>query len=618
MSSLASMKSAVESLCNAKRLREALALIFHNPTGADYSLYSKLLDLCIDLKAKSHGHLIHAHLIKNDFPSSIHLNNKLIIFYSKFGEMEVAHMVFNRMPERNLVSWTALVSGYSKNGDSGEALGVFSTMHREGLKGNQFTYGSALRACTNLLCLDRGRQVQARIQKSRFAGNLFVQSALLDFHSKCGKMEDARCVFDLMSERDFISWNAMIGGYSFQGFDDDAFLMFQLMLREGMHPDCFTFGSILRNSFGSCRVAGLTKVNIIHGFIIQLGYESNNILSGSLIDAYVKCGNLAGANCLYRDLKIKDTIACTALITGYAREGRSSDDWLELFTEIHRMHSGIDSVLLCSMLNMCANSTLLALGRQMHSLALKYQNNNDVALGNSLIDMYSKTGEIEDAKRTFDHMKEKNIISWTSMISAYGMHGRVEDAILLYKKMESQGIYPNDITFLSLFSACSHTGLTVEGWECFRNMVGKYKLLPRSEHYACMVDLLARGGCLEEAHNLICRGDIKPDASLWGSILGACSMYGNTSLGEVAAKHLFSMKPQESANYAVLANIYALGGLWQRASDVRELMVNRGLLKNPGYSFIQSKSNKIALAPTVQETDPSESSLRMSDPGALI
>lgn len=233
-SSSISLKSAIVSLCNLKRLREALALILHYPIGADYTLYLKLLDLCIDLKAIIHGHLIHGHLIKNDFPLNVHLNNKLIIFYSKFGDMEVAHKVFDGMAERNLVSWTALLSGYSKNGDSGEALGVLSAMHREGLKGNQFTYGSALRACTSLLCLNRGRQVQARVQKSRFAGNLFVQSALLDFHSKCGKMEDARRVFDSMLERDLISWNAMIGGYSFQGFDDDAFLMFRLMLREGI------------------------------------------------------------------------------------------------------------------------------------------------------------------------------------------------------------------------------------------------------------------------------------------------------------------------------------------------------------------------------------------------
>ncbi|CAH9099049.1 unnamed protein product [Cuscuta epithymum] len=258
-----------------------------------------------------------------------------------------------------------------------------------------------------------------------------------------------------------------------------------------MYPDCFTFGSILRNSFGCYRVDGLMIIGSIHGIIVQLGYESNNVPIGSLVDAYVKYGNLAGANRLYRSMKKIDIISCSALIMRYARQG-----------------------------------------------------------------------EIEAAKRIFHHMEEKNEISWTSMISGYGVHGHTENAISLYKKMELQGIYPNHITVLSLFSACSHTGLTSQGWEFFHNMVRKYKICPSSKHDACMVDLLAREGCLEEAHSLICREKVNPSASLWGSHLGACSVHEHMHHGELAAKNLFSMNPQEPANYVVLANIYALAGLW--------------------------------------------------------
>ncbi|CAH9099037.1 unnamed protein product [Cuscuta epithymum] len=563
----------------------------HHWIGAHYTLYSELLSLCIDQRAANHCCLIHSHMITNGILPNVHLHTKLIICYSKFGEMGTAQKVFDGMGQKNLVSWTALLSGYSRNMDSGEALRVFISMHREGLKGNQFTYGSVLRACTNLLGLNPGKQVQGRVQKSRFAKNLFVQSALLDFHSKCGEINDARLVFDSMLERDVVSWNTMIGGYSFQGFYDHAFFMFRSMLREGMYPDCFTFGSILRNSFGGYRVDGLMIVSSIHGIIVQLGYELNNVPIGSLVDAYVKYGNLAGANRLYRSMKKTDIISCTTLIMGYARQGKGIDECMNLFLELHRLPVRIDSVILCSMLSLCAKAALLSLGRQMHTLALKYQNKHDVALGNSLIDMYSKVGEIEAAKIIFHHMEEKNVISWTSMISGYGVHGHTENAISLYKKMELQGIHPNHITFLSLFSACSHTGLTSQGWEFFHNMVGKYKICPLSKHYACMVDLLAREGCLEEAHNLICRENINPSASLWGSLLGACSMHEHMHLGELAAKNLFSMNPQEPANYVVLANIYALTGLWQRAADTRELIVNKRLLKNPGHSFVSNSKN---------------------------
>ncbi|CAH9127068.1 unnamed protein product [Cuscuta epithymum] len=334
-----------------------------------------------------------------------------------------------------------------------------------------------------------------------------------------------------------------------------------------MYPDCFTFGSILRNSFGCYRVDGLMIIGSIHGIIVQLGYESNNVPIGSLVDAYVKYGNLAGANRLYRSMKKIDIISCSALIMRYARQGKGIDGCMNLFFELNRLHVEINSVILCSMLSLCSKSALLSLGRQVHTLTLKYQNKHDVALGNSLIAMYTKAGEIEAAKRIFHHMEEKNEISWTSMIwtsmiSGYGVHGHTENAISLYKKMELQGIYPNHITVLSLFSACSHTGLTSQGWEFFHNMVRKYKICPLSKHYACMVDLLVREGCLEEAHSLICREKVNPSASLWGSHLGACSVHEHMHHGELAAKNLFSMNPQEPANYVVLANIYALAGLW--------------------------------------------------------
>ncbi|KAI8009474.1 Pentatricopeptide repeat-containing protein [Camellia lanceoleosa] len=182
------------------------------------------------------------------------------------------------------------------------------------------------------------------------------------------------------------------------------------------------------------------------------------------------------------------------------------------------MHMGVDNVILCSMLNICANTTSLDLGKQIHALVLKCQSKHDVAMGNTLVDMFSKSGEIEDAKHVFNEMRQKNVISWTSLIAGYGKHG------------------------------ISHADLTDEASECFNNMVGKYNILPRAEHYSCMVDLFARGGQFKEAYILIHEMNIKPNASLWGAILGACSICGDMSLEEVAARHLFNIKPEKSVN----------------------------------------------------------------------
>ncbi|KAM7502453.1 hypothetical protein LguiB_001357 [Lonicera macranthoides] len=465
-------------------------------------------------------------------------------------------------------------------------------MQRAGVKANQFTYGSALRACTSLLCLVSGKQIHGCIQKGRFCENLFLQSALVDFHSKCGRMEDACYVFEVMSERDLVSWNAMIGGYAVQGFAKDAFLMFRSMLREGVVPDSFTLGGVLKSSIID---SILIKVRLIHKFIIQLGFGSYSVLTGSLIDTYSKCGSLRSANHVYNSMQKKDIISCTALITGYAREGKNINNAINLFRELHKMHLGLDDVILCSILNLCANTASLEVGKQIHGIALKCQPNYGTAMGNALIDMYSKSGEIESANHVFDEMENKNVISWTSLIAGYGKHGYGYKAIALYKKMEFEEYKPNDITFLSIFFACSHNGLTVEGWECFNNMVNKYKILPRAEHYSCMVDLFARGGQIEEAYNLICKMNIKPNVSLWGAILGASSVHGNTSLGEVAARELFVMEPENSVNFVILSSIYAAAGLWDSAWKMRKSMEDKNLMKNPGCSFYLPTNKTAAL-----------------------
>lgn len=334
------------------------------------------------------------------------------------------------------------------------------------------------------------------------------------------------------------------------------------------------------------------KVSQIHGLSVKLGFGSSNMLTGSLIDVYAKCGSVRSAYQLYKNMLKKDIISCTALITGFAREVNCSTEALDLFKEMIVKKLGIDDVILCFMLNICANTASLSLGRQIHALSLKYQSSYDVAMGNALIDMYAKSGEIEDASRAFDEMGKKNVISWTSLIAGYGKNGYGCKAIALYEKMEHEGLVPNDVTFLSLLFACSHTGLTGEGWELFNNMISKYKILPRAEHFSCLVDLFARRGQLESAYTMISELNIKPTASLWSSVLGACSVYGNTSLGQVAAMNLLNLEPEKSVNYVVLSSIYAAAGEWDNVWKIRKLMEEKSLRKSPGYSFLQSTKKK--------------------------
>ncbi|EPS65430.1 hypothetical protein M569_09350, partial [Genlisea aurea] len=547
--------------------------------------YSKILQLCIRSKSLKSGQLIHSRLIIDGFPQNARLKTSLISFYSKIGDIGSARKVFDEMSERSLVAWSTLISGYCKCGDDVEALRVFASMHCAGIRANQFTYGSALSACTRLSCSESGNQVHCRVEKSRFVNNLFVQSALVDFHAKCGKIEDSRSVFESMERRDSVSWNVLIGGYAARRLTRNAMLTFCLMLREGILPDSFTFGNLLKcTTHGD---EGLSKVGAIHGYVSKFGFGSHEFVIGCLVDAYVKCRSLATAHLLYSSLNEVDVVSCTALIKGYASEGVNLEKALLLFLEVHK-ETSTDEMLLCSMLGICAKAASLWLGKQIHATLVKCCHlHHDMAMSNSLIGMYSKSGGIEDAGLVFDEMPIRNVVSWTSLIAGCGMHGRGREALRLLSEMERERLEPNGVTLVSLLSACDHGGFTARAWEFIRTAVDGRGIELGPKHFACLADTLARAGYMDEAYDLACEfpGSESERASVLGSILGACSTYGNTKLGRIVAGSLFRLEPEKRTNYVVMAGIYAGAGLWNDATEMMRKKF-RGEVKVPGHSCL--------------------------------
>lgn len=211
----------------------------------------------------------------------------------------------------------------------------------------------------------------------------------------------------------------------------------------------------------------------------------------------------------------------------------------------------------------------------------------NVFVGTSIINMYSKCGRVEMAREAFDFMKEKNVKSWTAMITGYGMHGQATKALEVFYMMISAGFKPNYVTLLSVLTACSHAGLLKEGWHLFNSMNYEFGVEPRVEHYACMVDLLGHAGCLNEAYDLIKRMKVRPDSVIWGSLLGACRIHKNVELGEISAKRLFELDPINYGYCVLLLNIYADAGRWEDTERLRVLMKDGGLVKPPGFSLVE-------------------------------
>jgi len=201
--------------------------------------------------------------------------------------------------------------------------------------------------------------------------------------------------------------------------------------------------------------------------------------------------------------------------------------------------------------------------------------------------MYAKCGRLTDADLLFEHMPLKSSISWNTIIAGHGIHGDGVMALNLFDRMREQDVKPDEVTFLSVLSACSHSGQVEEGKNWFRSMRLDYKLQPIMKHYACMVDMLGRKGDLMGAHEFIKSMPVEPDAAVWGALLGACRIYGDVELGKIASNRLFAVDPYNVGYYVLLSNIYARAGDWGEVDEVRKLVKDQRLKKTPGWSSIE-------------------------------
>jgi pentatricopeptide repeat protein len=208
-------------------------------------------------------------------------------------------------------------------------------------------------------------------------------------------------------------------------------------------------------------------------------------------------------------------------------------------------------------------------------------------VGSALVHMYAKCGSMDDARLVFDRMEERDSITWTAMIGGLAYHGCGSEALDVFRRMIGACVKPDEYLFVALLSACSHAGLVDEGRQLFLAISHDYGISPSVVHWSCMVDILGRAGHLGEARLLIDSMPVEPGLTAWGALVGACRTYGNVELGELAAKELVKLEPENASTYVLLSNIYAAAAKWEEVSLVRSMMQERGVRKEPGRSWIE-------------------------------
>lgn len=591
--------------------------------GAQTCIQNSLVDMYIKCGAITLAETVFLNI---ESPSLFCWNSMIYGYSQLYGPYEALH-VFTRMPERDHVSWNTLISVFSQYGHGIRCLSTFVEMCNLGFKPNFMTYGSVLSACASISDLKWGAHLHARILRMEHSLDAFLGSGLIDMYAKCGCLALARRVFNSLGEQNQVSWTCFISGVAQFGLGDDALALFNQMRQASVVLDEFTLATIL----GVCSGQNYAATGeLLHGYAIKSGMDSSVPVGNAIITMYARCGDTEKASLAFRSMPLRDTISWTAMITAFSQNGDIdrarqcfdmmpernvitwnsmlstyiqhgfSEEGMKLYVLMRSKAVKPDWVTFATSIRACADLATIKLGTQVVSHVTKFGLSSDVSVANSIVTMYSRCGQIKEARKVFDSIHVKNLISWNAMMAAFAQNGLGNKAIETYEAMLRTECKPDHISYVAVLSGCSHMGLVVEGKNYFDSMTQVFGISPTNEHFACMVDLLGRAGLLDQAKNLIDGMPFKPNATVWGALLGACRIHHDSILAETAAKKLMELNVEDSGGYVLLANIYAESGELENVADMRKLMKVKGIRKSPGCSWIEV-DNRVHVF-TVDET----------------
>ncbi|CAI9271052.1 unnamed protein product [Lactuca saligna] len=607
-----------------------------------------VLKACGELPSFRRGASFHGAVCILGYEHNVFVGNALVAMYGRCGDLDSARQVFDEMilnKITDVISWNSIVAAYMQSGDSKKALHMFYRMTKgeNQLHADAVSLVNILPALASVQASIQGKEAHAYALKTQLIKDLFVGNAIVDMYAKCGLMDDANKVFEQMELKDVVSWNAMltghsqigrfedalgliekmreekielnvvtwsavISGYAQRGHGHEALDIFRQMVFSGSEPNVVTLVSLLS---GCASVGSLLQGKEIHCHVIKkiLNIKNNDngdeqMVINSLIDMYAKCKAIDLARKLFDPVLPlnRNVVTWTAMIGGYAQHGEANDA-LKLFSQMVNYqntptapNTTPNAFTISCALMACARLANLRHGKQIHGYILRTQFHSDVLFThNCLIDMYVKSGDLDTARVVFNTMEQKNTVSWTSLMTGYGMHGYGREALRLFAGMRDSdsGLRIDGVTFLVILYACSHSGLVNEGMECFDAMTKEFKIVPRVEHYACMVDLFGRAGQLEKAMEVIKTMPVEPSPVVWVALLGSCRVHTNVKLAEYACDKLLELGCENDGTYTLLSNIYADMKRWKDVSKIRFLMKGSGIKKRPGWSCVQGKTGLV-------------------------
>lgn len=547
---------------------------------------NKLLKLCADSTYLRIGESIHAHLIIRNQSSraeDVFQINSLINFYVKCGKTVRARKLFDAMLRRNVVSWSALMKGYQDSGFDLEVLKLFKSMVCSGeSQPNEFAATVVFKSCSSSRRIEEGKQCHGCFLKYGLISHEFVRNTLVYMYSSCSGTGEIIRLLDDHPYYDLLAYNSALSGFLEYGALKEGLHVLRRMANEDLVWDSFTYMS----SLTLCsNLRDLNLARQIHNRVVRVGFNCDDHVRGALINMYGKCGQVLYAQRVYDNTHSQNIVVNTSIMDAYF-QNKSFEEALNLFAKMETREVPPNEFTFAVVLNSIAELSLLKHGDLLHGLVVKSGFRNHVMVGNALVNMYAKSGSIEDARKAFSGMTFRDTISWNTMICGLTHHGLGKEALEAFDKMMIAGEFPNRITFIGILQACSHIGFVEQGLYYFNQLMKQFGVQPDLRHYTCIVGLLSKAGLFEDAENFMRTAPIEWDVVAWRALLNACYVCRNYSLGKQVAEFAIEMHPNDSGIYILLSNIHAKLKEWEGVARVRSLMKKRQVKKEPGVSWI--------------------------------
>ncbi|MQL73824.1 hypothetical protein Taro_006141 [Colocasia esculenta] len=451
-------------------------------------------------------------------------------------------LLHDHPPRSSLFFFNSMLLAYASSPNPSDGFSFFATARARFHRPNNFTFQFLLKASARARSLAQAAQVHCSSLKLGFGSYTFLQNGLLKCYCVCGRLVDARQLFDEVPSRDVVAFNTIIHGYAESGDMGSALSLFEQV----PDPNPVTWTTMLVGSSAA--------------------------------------GNVSAARRLFDSMPEKDLVAWNAMISAYVQNHRPLEA-LHLFVEMQARNLKPNQVTVATVLSACAAIGALDAGKWIHVYLVKNKFRLDPFLGSALVDMYCKCGIVHLALEVFENLREKNSCTWNALINGLAMNGLAERSLEMFERMLlDQSVRPDEVTFVGVLLACSHGGFVEEGRKHFYHTVKEYGVNLLPEHYACIVDLFARCGLLKEAEDIIRCMPIPPDIVVLRALLGGCRLHKNVDMAE---RVLSEMEAHGSGDYVLLSNLYASVGRWEDVEKVRGIMKGMGIKKVPGCSSIE-------------------------------